>query len=395
MRILHWDEMFHPDFGYQINILPKFQVKQGHEVIIMSPDRINEHPKFSKFANSDNIQELDKEYTEKFGVKIIRLPWYRVVSGRVIYKNGFIKEINKVNPDIIFCHTNDTLSSMIIAINHKKIAAPLVFDNHMLEIAAKNPLRNIFRFAFRKLITPKIIKNNWIVIRTQNDNYVNKCLGVPEYLTRFISFGSDTSLFFPSKEVRKSFRKEHKISEDDFVIVYTGKLDSAKGGILLANTIKEKFRSNKSIVFIIVGNSEGEYGRKVDEIFKETKNRILRFPTQKYVDLPKFYQAADLCIFAKQCSLSFYDAQACGLPVLAENININIERLKHNNGFTFRSNDINDFRNTIQKCIELDSITWASMSKDAYNYVKDEYSYENIAKEYTEILMQEYQKRSN
>lgn len=31
MRIVHLDQMFHPDFGDQINILPKYQVKQGHE----------------------------------------------------------------------------------------------------------------------------------------------------------------------------------------------------------------------------------------------------------------------------------------------------------------------------------------------------------------------------
>lgn len=46
MKILHWDEMFHPSFGYQINVLTKFQVAQGHDVTIFSSDKIEEHPTF-------------------------------------------------------------------------------------------------------------------------------------------------------------------------------------------------------------------------------------------------------------------------------------------------------------------------------------------------------------
>jgi len=394
MRILHWEEMFHPSFGYQVNVLAKFQAKQGHEVIILSSENIEKHPLFAGFENTNNIEKEDELYSKKYGVTIIRLPIHKVVSSRVIYKKGYIEKIKALKPDVIMCHYNDTLSSMTIIKKYKSINIPIVFDSHMLEMASRNPLRNLFRFYYKNFITPIIIKNNWTVIRTQDDDYVNRCLGIPEDQTPFISFGTDTSIFFPDNEVKLRFRNKYRISSDDFVIVYTGKLDEAKGGKLLANAFIEKFDVKKNIVLIVVGNTKGDdYGNKVEELFSKSRNRIIRFPTQKYTDLPQFYQAADLSVFPKQCSLSFYDAQACGLPVIAEDNNINIDRLKHGNGFTFKAGDFKDFREKIIKCVEMNISQFNLMKENAYKYVKDNYDYDNIAKQYTDILYNEYNKK--
>lgn len=38
MRIVHIEDFFHPNAGYQINILPKYMVKQGHSVTIVTSE---------------------------------------------------------------------------------------------------------------------------------------------------------------------------------------------------------------------------------------------------------------------------------------------------------------------------------------------------------------------
>ena len=43
---------------------------------------------------------------------------------------------------------------------------------------------------------------------------------------------------------KEEFRNEHGISKDDFVVIYAGKLDESKGGMLLANAIKERLCNN-------------------------------------------------------------------------------------------------------------------------------------------------------
>lgn len=390
MKILHWDEMFHPTFGYQINVLTKYQVLQGHDVTIFTTENIENHPTFSNFANKIDIEKEDKKFTEKYGVKIVRLPIYRVISGRAIYKPGFIKKIINQNPDILMCHTNDTLSGMWITLKHKKLNMPIVFDNHMLEMASKNPLNKLFRFFFRKIITPVIIENNFKVIKTQDDNYVNKHLGIPSFLTPFISFGTDTTIFQPDAINRKNFREKHNISEDDFVISYIGKLTEAKGSKVLGEAVKKKFSSNKKIKFIIVGNATTDYEVEAKEMLEKSENEILFFSTQKYTDLPKFYQASELCLFPKQSSLSFYDAQATGLPVVLEDNSLNITRLKFNNGLVFEANNPLDLRKKIIDIIEMQETDYKKMSKNAYYRTIKNYDYKKIAQEYTDLMITEY-----
>lgn len=387
MKIVHWDEMFHPNFGYQINLLAKFQKKQGHEVVVYTAETPEKHPTFAGLCEGNTV-ELDKKYMEETGVKIVRFPYYRVVSGRVIYKPGFLKKIKEENPDILMVHTNDTLSAMIIARHYKYLNVPMVFDNHMLQMASSNPLRDVFRFYFRKRITPLIIKNQWVVIRTQDDDYVNTCLGIPENLTPFISFGTDTMLFNDNSEIRRAFREKNNISEEAFVVVYTGKLNESKNGRLLAQAFKEIITDKREVVLIAVGNTVGEYGAEVERIFAESKNRILRFPTQPYTELHTFYQAADLSVFPKQCSLSFYDAQACALPVVLEDNNVNLDRVAMDNGFCFEAGNVDSFREKIQYCAEMAKDEYAVLQRNAReNAMK--YDYKDIAQEYTNVMEQE------
>lgn len=394
MNIIHIEDFFHPDAGYQINILSKYFVKQGHDVTIITSE-MKKIPEFlTDFFGRNNIEQADKNYTNKTGVNIVRLPLKAFISGRAVYQSNIFRKVNELKPDILYVHSNDTLIAIRYLLRLKKLNYPLVMDCHMLEMASKNPFNKEFRMFYKMLITPIIKKNNIKVIRIEDDNYVEKCLGIPLTQCPWISVGSDTILFHPDNDTRQSFRKQNNISSDDFVVVYTGKLDTSKGGKLLAEAFKNKLinSKNKNVVLVVVGNASGEYGKEVDEIFNKSENVVLRFPTQKYIDLPQFYQAADLSVFPKQCSLSFYDAQACGLPVVSEDNNINIDRLQYNNGYNFRSGNIEDFRTKITQCIDMDSYKLTKMGIDAYNFVKENYDYEDIAKQYTDILVDEYNK---
>lgn len=106
----------------------------------------------------------------------------------------------------------------------------MMFDSHMLSMASDNKFVKAYEFVYRLIFTNIIKRKQYDVIRTQDDNYVNEHLGIPIEQTPFISFGTDTMLFAPSKEIRETFRRKNKIDENEFVVVYTGKLTEAKGG---------------------------------------------------------------------------------------------------------------------------------------------------------------------
>lgn len=389
MKIVQVEDVFHPEAGYQINILSKYLSSFGHDVSIITSRLEKLNCNFVSFFGTEDLDVKDKEYEKKYGVKIIRLPVEKMVSGRVIFGKELQPTIQKENPDIVYIHGNDTLTGMRYLWKYRKLGYPLIMDSHMLEMASLNRFNKIFRKIYKAVFTPIIVKNKIQIIRTQDDSYVESCLGVPLTQAPWISVGSDTMIFHPDKNVKEAFRAKHNIPQSDIVVLYAGKLDQNKGGILLAKAIEERLDTNKNVTFLIVGKTAGEYGKQVEEIFAASKNRILRFPTQKYEELAQFYQAADIAVFPRQCSLSFYDVQACGLPVVFENDTVNESRAKFNNAITFIEGNVDDFRSKITYLVNLPEESFSEMRKAAQRYVSENFDYSNIAMRYCELIEKE------
>ena len=386
MRIVHVEDFFHPDAGYQVNILAKYQVKFGHEVIVITSEMDKVPDDLTAFFGRDHIDERDKAYTQAFGVQIICLPLHGFYSGRAFFTGALKKVIHQCKPDILFVHGNDTVTGMWATWHRKKLGCPLVLDSHMLEMASNNRLRNFFRSFYKFAVTPVVKKAALTVIRTQDDPYVEKCLGIPLNQAPWISYGSDTMLFHPDREQRKIFRQENGIAEDAFVVVYAGKLDEAKGGMLLAELTCENLKTDRDIVYLVVGNTSGDYGAAVEARFAQSPYRVLRMPTQKYRDLAQFFQAADLAVFPKQCSLSFYDVQACALPVLFEDNTINVDRSRFHNGWTYAAGNLNSMREKLEQILAMDSQSYAAVQENAYQFVRENYDYEKKARDYMDVI---------
>lgn len=390
MKIVQLEDFFHPDAGYKINILSKYFARMGHETVIITAE-LDKIPDFLvSFFGRDNIEERDREYEWRYGVKIIRRPIRAYVSGRAIFKDNLARLVNSLHPDVLYVHGNDTAAGMWILRHLKAFDCPIVMDNHMVEMASQNPLRKLYRAYYRSFITPIIIKNRIPVIRAMNDDYVERCLGVPLSLAPWISYGSDMLLFHPDKAAGAKFREANGISRDAFVVLFAGKFDESKGGMLLAELTCREIKTDREIVYLMIGNATGEYGAAVEKRFKDSRYRIIRLPTQKYCDLAGFYQAADVGLIAKQASLNFFDMEACGVPVLSEDNNLNRDRTPCGNGWLFRPDDADDFAARLEHIVNMDSAELEKASENAYNYVKEKYDYYKKALEYMDIIQKVY-----
>lgn len=387
MKIVNIEDYFHPDAGYQVNILSKYLASFGHEVVIVAAEMDKMPKNLTSFFGTANIKERDLEFFKKYNVKIIRFPLIGYYSGRAIYKYGFNKFIHSLNPDIVYSHGNDTLVSMLEILLYKRNRYDLILDSHMLEMASKNKLRNIYYRIYRKILTPIIIKNSLTIIRTQHSDYVNKKFGIPLTQCPVITFGSDLILFKKNKNNKTDFRLKNDINVNDKIFIYAGKLDESKGGLFLANSIREKISSEKDPVFIIIGNYVGDYGSKVKEVLLQSENRVILLPAQKYIDLAYYYQIADFAMFPKQCSLSFYDVQAVGLPVICEKNEINNDRLEHGNGYIFDSNNISSFRRNIINALEMSNAEYETMSSLSESYICNNFNYYDKAREYENAIV--------
>lgn len=384
MKILHLDETFHPAYGYQANPLAKFQQKQGNEVLIAVPVKEYLYPVYKEFGDDGSgLEEQDKQYMESTGVKIIRVPAKGYIMGRLNYGKEIFEVVEHVNPDVLFVHCVETLTAMRFLWKRPKY--PMMFDSHMLSMASHNKLAKVYEIIYRNVFARIIKKNEFYVVKTQDDDYVNKHLGIPKELTPFVSFGTDTELFKPDNIAREEFRRKHGISKEEFVVIYTGKLTENKGGRLLAEAFRRQF--SIPIALICIGKPlDNDYGREVQKIFDNSENHIIFFPTQNYLNLAQFYQAADLSVFPKQCSMSFYDAQACGLPVLSEANNVNCERCSHQNGNNFIADSVDDFREKIIRFATMNELEYKKYRHNSRAFIENGYDYRDIARQYTDLL---------
>lgn len=394
MRFVHVEDFVHPNAGYQINLLTRLQVQQGHEVIIVAGE-LDKMPVFlTSFFGKDNVEEKDKKFEQETGVKIIRHPLYAFYSGRAIYKPGLHKLIKSLNPDVLFIHNEDTVMGMKLLWDYKKMNVPYVLDCHMLEMASENRFREFFRLFYRKFVTPVILKNNIPLIRVVDTDFVQKHYNIPLSKTKLLSFGTDTDFYKPDPKIKEEFRKELGIDSTDFVVIYAGKMDPAKGGEFLAESLKEKINiEGRNLKFVIIGNPpKDEYGAKVEKLLSQSENNIIRFPTQTYFDLAKFYQIADIAVFPKQCSMSYFEVQSCELPVVLEENEVNNLRVSNKKGLLFPQASISEFRSSIKKFGNMQKEEFEIYKQNARKNIVDNYNFVPIAQQFTDVMVEEYEK---
>lgn len=395
MRFVHVEDFVHPNAGYQLNLLGRLQVKQGHEVIIVTSELENVPDFLVSFFGKDNIKEKDEKYFQETGVKILRYPTYGWYSSRAIFKLGFHKFLKNLKPDVLFIHGEDTLTGMKLLMSYKSMNLPYVLDCHMLEMASVNRFSEQFRKFFRKFITPIILKNKIPLIRVVDSDFVEKHFAIPLEKTHLLSFGTDTDYFKPDAKDKSNYREELGFADDEFIVLYAGKLDVHKGGIFLAETIKEKFDipTNKKLRFVIVSTtSDNEYGRQVDETLSASENLISRFPTQTYTDLEKFYKLADIAVFPRQCSMSYFEVQSCALPVVLEENEINVERTSNNKGLIFADQDMEDFRSKILQFVTMDKEEFELYRNNSRDNILKNFDYIPIAQQFTDVMVDEYER---
>jgi len=391
VKIVHVEDCFLPTSGYQLNFLAKWNVIHGHEVTVIASDSLA--PWTNVGFCTEQLEEMDRDYESKFGVKILRVHSYRRISGREFIGKKLFEIVDAEKPDIVMVHGFDTLTGLRFIWKLGKLKYPMISDCHMYPVASKNHFAKLFKSYVKTFITPRIEKYRLKIaaISTATKHFMINSYSIPEYLIPIIPFGTDTDLFKPDKEQRKIARKNLGIPENSFVIVYTGKITKDKKVVLLAKAFKQHIQQNheKTSYLIMVGSGSGEYYDNVVKTLAPVKAHVRFVPTQKVWNLPQYYQAADIAVWPGACSLSFFDAQACGLPVIAENIAGNDERLSYNNGWLFESDNVEDLCKKIEHAATLSSAELAEIGERGRHKVMETQSYDKIARDFEELMKSE------
>lgn len=383
MKIVHVapNSPYNDYWGYQENLLPKYQRKMGHDVIVITTNKIH------KDGSIDEIKPT--EYILNDGVKIIRLKYKKYFFKKItgVFCNLDVYNIlEKVKPDLIFYHGLVSYTIFGVVKYLKKYPdCKLIEDNHM-DYNIGNQV-NTFK---EKLIRVYLRYLNKLSIK-----YVSKVYGVtpwrktyaedyfkiPKEKTDILIMGADDEkIDFKNKNyLRENIRKKYNISDKDFLVVTGGKIDEKKK----IHYLMEACSEIKNVKLLIFGQVNDDMKERFYNLLKKSNN-IIYIGWIASDKVYEYFFSADLVFFPGQHSVLWEQACASKVPCVFERW----EGMEHvNNGgnsdFLLPVN-VQTIKKKIQELFFTEK--YFQMKKIASSNATDIYLYSNIAKKSLECL---------
>jgi len=319
MKIVHIapNSPYNEGWGYQENLLPKYQAKLGHDVTLIVSDL--------KYQNGKLVSEGECDYNSDSGYRVIRKKLRKPMPGKIgsLFISMEIFDILKqINPDFVFFHGMINATIFYVTRFKKKYRKDLIIvqDNHMdynigfqacenAKIKIQYIIYRWFRRANQKYIAKYYGVTPW------RKKYAEDVFGTPSEKTDVLIMGADDEKldFSNRKKIRERIRKQYKISDDKFVIITGGKIDRNKKTDILIHACSKI----PGIILLVFG--------EILEDVKEDITKMIEVCDQiKYVgwldseEIYNYYFASDLAFFPGQHSVLWEQACASKIPCVFE-----------------------------------------------------------------------------
>ncbi len=377
MKVLHIEDWFHPEMGYQVNFFSKYH-STDIETYILATDSFE---LWKKTDSEEIINVKDKEFEKRYGVKIIRSA--NSLNGKNKY-GTWIKNlktiIREVNPDIIYTHGVETFNSMRIIFSSLSKKYKIVSDTHTLLNQFKSGWKfKLYMLFFKLLYVPTINRKNITVFYTAEENrrILQDIYKINPANIKSCLIGTDFSQYKYDESCRRELSEKLQIPQNEKVILYTGKFSDTKQPHLILQAIKLiESKITETIHLVFVGAQEKEYMEKYFNYNFAQNIKVQLLPAVPANELYKYYSFADFAVFPKENTLSALDSQACKLPVIMQNDLTNAERLQKG-GLVYESDNLNDLGDKILKLLS-DNHLRKKLGEEGFIYVTENYDYKRI-----------------
>ena len=319
MEIVHIaaNAPFNDGWGYQDNLLPKYQVKLGHNVTLLVTDTTH--------SDRGIVHTDEGAFTSVDGFRVIRFPYkqYAVkMLTTVFYKMDVYEKLMELQPDFIFFHglLSRTFCDVIRYKKSREKAGKscvVVQDNHLdynigikFSTTKQKLLRAYYR-AFNKK-TQKYVSCVYGVTPWRK-KYAEDYFRISPEKTDVLIMGADNEKidFSHREEIRADLRKRFGVGEDDLLIITGGKIDKRKNIISLLEACKT-MKNTKLVVF----------GNVLDDVKEEFMSLMEGSNHMEYIGwiasdkVYDYFFAADLVVFPGQHSVLWEQACAAKVPCI-------------------------------------------------------------------------------
>lgn len=352
MNIIHVTQFFHPARGYQENHLSILQVKDGHKVTIICTDNL------SLWGVTDNeMQKLDKKFSEKYNVKILRLHKFLEFSTR-IFVMGLKKALYKENPELLIIHAVSLPMSLQAMKWGAKNNVRMIVDDHMVEAGSFNRFAKYFYKIFHKvfpvylkLFNIKIAK--WIAVCDETKKFMLDNYGITDHIT-VVPLGYNDNNIFRDIRAGRKWLKENALPENAPYILYIGKFDNMKDPIDLLEPFNIFLKNHQKYRLLMVGDPAPEYANKIENKIVELhlEDKVFIRKSIANDQMRKVFSFAQMTIWPHGSSMAMLEAMACKCPVIAPNLNVNLERLSGGRGMVFEENNNLDLTDKMEQLLK-------------------------------------------
>ncbi len=388
MKIVHLclANFYIENFGYQENLIPKYNKKDGHDVTIVA-SRFN----FSQKNGAPTLTE-ECEYINSNNIKVIRIDYKynfaKKTSRKLRIYKGTYKILEKERPDLIFMHGIQFLDILeVIRYIKNNPHCRLVADNHA---TYNNSASNfVSREILHKIMYKSVIKKSLpyidkiFMLAPACKDFAKDMYNIPEEKMEYLYLGADTDrINFKKKEIIKAkIRQKLDIKLNDFVLITGGKLSKGKNTKLLLNAF-EKIDS-EAIKLII-------FGAFSDDIKKDLLEKISQDNRVRYIgwlngeEVYDYYLASDVAIFPGTKSALWEQAICSGLPLICKRWK-GMEYIDLGGNCIFIDHDNEDEIVESIKLLMNSNELYKNMANIAITKGYDTFSYEKIARKAIDI----------
>lgn len=304
-------------WSYQDNLLPKYHKLLGYEVSIITSEWIwGEDGKLKKDSRSS--------YRNEYEIPVIRLPIKRGKSIEAKFKRyaGIYEAVKRENADILFIHGCQFMDIWKIIQYVKKHSKVRVFiDNHAdfsnsgTNFLSKYVLHKGIWKAGAKAIEP-YVERFYGVLPARVD-FLRDMYHISKEKIELLVMGADDEKVQLAKTEKwgKLIRDRFDISQEDFLIVTGGKIDSAKYQTLYLMQAVKNIPDEK-VKLIVFGSVEEELRKQVENLVDGKRVQFVGWISAE--ESYSYFEAADLVCFPGRHSVFWEQAAGQGIPMVVK-----------------------------------------------------------------------------
>jgi glycosyltransferase involved in cell wall biosynthesis len=323
MKICIFTETYYPVMGggeTQAQLLAEGLIANGHSVIVLtrrSDAALKKHERYGK-VDVYRLAPVGRGQVKKWGLLFSSLPMFMRLRNQY---------------DLIFVSGYRIIGLAAV------LAGKLLVRKVVLKADSQGEMSgDFFQSGLRKLgISHKTLLFRWflgfrntILKKAGAFSAISSEIasewtasGIPSGKVHLIPNSVDTSRFVPVEFSQKDFlRKKLNLPQNATIAIYTGRLVSYKGLLLLLKVWAEIRHKHENILLLLAGTGGLDIHNCEHELREYVKvhgleNQVVF--TGAVQNVPEYLQASDLFVFPTENDAfpsSIVEAMACGLPVI-------------------------------------------------------------------------------